>query len=270
MKADEGGALYVRCLPESPPSMRREVTRIIDPRASRVAMLLELREWLAGLADDALAAVAVDGGLSPEIRQSAREERHRRGRFESGKPRSLVPVCHHQKGRVMFAIGDTEYPGISKLVEECGELLQACGKLMATHGEPAHWDGSDLRVRLVQEMADVYAAISFVRNVVLSPQEERTIERRAAEKLAAFYRWHRDQRSLLPERSEDCDRSHLVSVAAIPVSAAAAAIPVKRMPGYLRRLCQCDWMCPLGRSGRVIRCTESELRAAGVKVQVIE
>lgn len=28
----------------------------------------------------------------------------------------------------MFAIGDKEWPGISKLIEEAGEVLQICGK----------------------------------------------------------------------------------------------------------------------------------------------
>lgn len=30
----------------------------------------------------------------------------------------------------MFSIGSKRWPGISKLIEECGEVLQIAGKLM--------------------------------------------------------------------------------------------------------------------------------------------
>lgn len=62
----------------------------------------------------------------------------------------------------MFAIGDQDWPGISKLIEECGEVVQVCGKLMGTRGEHEHWDGSDLKVRLEEEIADLIAAVEFV------------------------------------------------------------------------------------------------------------
>lgn len=44
-----------------------------------------------------------------------------------------------------FAIGAQEWPGISKLIEEAGEVQQVCGKLLATYGETKHWDKSDLK-----------------------------------------------------------------------------------------------------------------------------
>jgi hypothetical protein len=34
------------------------------------------------------------------------------------------------------------------------EVLQVAGKLIAIHGEEAHWDGSNLRQRLQEEMGD--------------------------------------------------------------------------------------------------------------------
>jgi hypothetical protein len=52
----------------------------------------------------------------------------------------------------MFAIGDKEWPGISKLVEEAGEVGQVCGKLIGSGGETAHFDGSNLRARLSEEL----------------------------------------------------------------------------------------------------------------------
>lgn len=53
--------------------------------------------------------------------------------------------------------------GVAKLIEEMGELHQVLGKKLAwwDTDEP-HWDGSTLRDRMVDEMADVQAAIYFV------------------------------------------------------------------------------------------------------------
>lgn len=90
----------------------------------------------------------------------------------------------------MYAIGDDEWPGISKLIEECGEVIQVCGKLLATHGEAAHWDGTNLHRRLADELGDLQAAIRFVqlKNPNLDPE---AIRSRADEKLELFLRWHR-------------------------------------------------------------------------------
>lgn len=88
----------------------------------------------------------------------------------------------------MFAIGDKEWPGISKLIEECGETLQVCGKLIATGGEERHWDGSNLHKRLEDELADLKAAILFVCDENCLDGEQ--FEVRVQKKLARFRRWH--------------------------------------------------------------------------------
>ena len=90
-----------------------------------------------------------------------------------------------------FAIGSGTWPGISKLVEELGEVAQVAGKLIATGGRAEHWDGTDLRVRLEDELADLQAAIAFV---VRQNQMDsgRMAERRDA-KLRLFSDWHRTQ-----------------------------------------------------------------------------
>lgn len=88
-----------------------------------------------------------------------------------------------------FAIGSETWPGTSKLNEECGELIQVIGKLMGTGGEVAHWDGTDLRLRLQEEIADVQAAIDFVKQV--NPQLDKgAIERRTMAKHELFWKWH--------------------------------------------------------------------------------
>ena len=51
--------------------------------------------------------------------------------------------------------------GLTKLVEECGELIQACAKKMA-YMEGSHPDGTDIDSRIEEEMADVLSAIGFV------------------------------------------------------------------------------------------------------------
>lgn len=93
----------------------------------------------------------------------------------------------------MFAFGDVEWPGLAKLAEESGELVQVIGKLMMTHGDPAYWDGVDLRKRLIEEMADQAAAIGFVNRHVLTPQESEAMTARMAEKRALFEKWHEEK-----------------------------------------------------------------------------
>lgn len=101
----------------------------------------------------------------------------------------------------MFFIGATKWPGISKLMEECGEVLQVCGKLIATRGEVKHWDGEKpLDERLLDELADLCAAIDFVVIENFSLKEIVALNERAKEKLDRFKRWHADEGKLIFER----------------------------------------------------------------------
>lgn len=93
----------------------------------------------------------------------------------------------------MFAFGDKEWPGLAKLNEESGELVQVIGKLMMTHGQAKHWDGSDLRKRLIEEIADLNASLVFVILHTLSPEETAAIGKRVLTKLRLFERWHEEQ-----------------------------------------------------------------------------
>lgn len=89
----------------------------------------------------------------------------------------------------MFAIGDDQWPGLSKLSEEAGEVVQVIGKLMGTHGKAKHWDGTDLRQRLIEEIADVMTACELV----IELNDLDGIEKRKYEKLALFHKWHANQ-----------------------------------------------------------------------------
>jgi NTP pyrophosphatase (non-canonical NTP hydrolase) len=99
-----------------------------------------------------------------------------------------------------FSIGGNLWPGISKLIEECGEVGQVAGKLIGNEGRTDHWDGTDLRERLEDEMADVIAAIDFVTS--LNGLSAARITQRAGKKLALFNSWHRNQQT---ESADDAD-----------------------------------------------------------------
>src|SRR4051812_18172341 len=62
-----------------------------------------------------------------------------------------------------FSIGGELWPGLSKLIEECGEVGQVAGKIIGNEGRPDHWDGSHLPTRLADELDDLEAAIMFMR-----------------------------------------------------------------------------------------------------------
>lgn len=87
-----------------------------------------------------------------------------------------------------FSIGSETWPGVSKLIEEMGELQQVLGKLIATHGGTTHWDGPDLLDRLHDEMGDVLGALTFVTNA--NGLDEERLWKRAVEKSELFHVWH--------------------------------------------------------------------------------
>lgn len=86
------------------------------------------------------------------------------------------------------------WPGMSKLIEEMGELNQVLGKLMATGGEPEHWDGTDLHDRLAEEVADVLAAVEFFR-YANEPLVTRIdfMDDRESKKIDLFCKWYNEK-----------------------------------------------------------------------------
>ena len=91
-----------------------------------------------------------------------------------------------------FFIGAEERPGISKLQEEAGEVSQVCGKLIGSEGDVLHWDGTNLKERLEDECADLYAAISFV--IAECKLDKDRIGFRIGQKLRRFGQWHAERR----------------------------------------------------------------------------
>lgn len=87
----------------------------------------------------------------------------------------------------MFAIGDRVWPGISKLIEECGEVVQVCGKLMGSRGDTKHWS-CDLHEMMHDELGDLLAAIDFV--ISRCGLDRAKIVARKQAKVARFNDWH--------------------------------------------------------------------------------
>lgn len=103
-------------------------------------------------------------------------------------PISVPP--QHPPTIMPYSIGSDVWPGASKLAEEAAELAQVLAKLMAYPHTP-HPDGTDLRVRLVDELGDVTAAVRFF--IDTNPIEPEAVARRARHKLDRFRRWHRER-----------------------------------------------------------------------------
>ena len=93
--------------------------------------------------------------------------------------------------------------GLTKLMEECGELITACAKKSAfLEGE--HPDGKgDLLLRIYDEIADVIAASSWVSSKITPSDLVETFklyeEKRVLLKIALYTAWHegRDDREIL-------------------------------------------------------------------------
>lgn len=89
------------------------------------------------------------------------------------------------------SIGSSVLPGISKISEECSELGEVICKIWGSGGLE-HWKG-DLKESLEDEMADVVAAIWFVRKY--NDLDLDRMNARAAQKVALFEKWHHEAQS---------------------------------------------------------------------------
>ena len=93
-----------------------------------------------------------------------------------------------------YAIGSHVWPGLSKVIEETGEFGQVAGKIIGTGGEAEqHWDGSHLPTRLLEELADVAAAVEFILEANADKLPVGEFTRRKLTKLMTFRRWHAEQ-----------------------------------------------------------------------------
>ena len=104
----------------------------------------------------------------------------------------LLAETRRQRGEAgaagPYSIGSGHWPGLAKVIEECGEVIQAAGKIIAANGDGRHWDGSDLRQRLEDEIADARAAIEFL--AAMNGLDWERIIRRETIKAGLFRQWH--------------------------------------------------------------------------------
>lgn len=90
-----------------------------------------------------------------------------------------------------YSIGSKSgWNGLSKLIEEAGEVQQVCGKIIGCHGAEQHWDGSNTRERLCDELGDMIAAIEFV--ITVNDLDQTRIEAQADMKYERFMQWMRE------------------------------------------------------------------------------
>lgn len=90
-----------------------------------------------------------------------------------------------------YSIGSEKWNGLSKLVEECGEVMQVCGKIIAIGGHTHHWDGSLLDDRVVEELGDLMAAMRFFAEH--NGLDLGRLQKRSEEKHALFERWNAER-----------------------------------------------------------------------------
>lgn len=86
-----------------------------------------------------------------------------------------------------YEIGSSTWPGLAKLAEEAGELVQVLAKVVGASGRDTYYDGTDLRARLAEECGDLLAAVTFF---VSENGLEAPVDARARAKLELFRRWH--------------------------------------------------------------------------------
>jgi NTP pyrophosphatase (non-canonical NTP hydrolase) len=96
-----------------------------------------------------------------------------------------------------YGIGTETWPGLAKLMEECGEVIQVLAKLVAagsldhtwteTDGTPRGW--GDLSGALHEELGDLQAALNFFITLNDEVDSDRIIGR-SSHKFSTFCRWH--------------------------------------------------------------------------------
>jgi NTP pyrophosphatase (non-canonical NTP hydrolase) len=95
-----------------------------------------------------------------------------------------------------YGIGTETWPGLAKLMEECGEVIQVLAKLVATgsldhtwtetDGTPRGW--GDLSDALHEELGDLHAALDFF--VAKNDEVDfYKVQDRSNQKFATFCRW---------------------------------------------------------------------------------
>lgn len=113
------------------------------------------------------------------------------GALADEPPAADLVTIDLREARGEFSIGGELWPCLSKLIEEAAEVGQVAAKIIGAEGATIHFDGSDLRERLVEEMGDVLAAIDVVIELNGLPIGHVTDRRHF--KREVFRKWHADR-----------------------------------------------------------------------------
>ena len=94
-----------------------------------------------------------------------------------------------------YCIGSDEWNGLSKLIEELGELLQVSGKVIGSQGCTDHWSGN-LTDKFVEEIGDAYAALDFFVQKNFDSYDMTRIETQRYQKETKFIEWDMETRNV--------------------------------------------------------------------------
>lgn len=94
--------------------------------------------------------------------------------------------------QTMFKIEDKKWPGVAKCLEEMSELSTEFGRLIANNGKVKHWNGTDLKLTIKDEVADVLAALTFFVDYNMNDLEIEYILDRMKRKFDTFNGWRED------------------------------------------------------------------------------
>lgn len=93
-----------------------------------------------------------------------------------------------------FQFASEVWPGLAKLLEECGEIVQVAGKIIGTAGTMRFQDGQTVdRLRFVEELADLEAILTFVVWHDLTDAEIIALTVRSDDKRRLFERWRESE-----------------------------------------------------------------------------
>jgi len=93
-------------------------------------------------------------------------------------------------------LGADKWPGLVKLIEECGEVQRVAAKLLAFPEGIIPGEDTDWALELLDELADVKAAIEFV--MLRNGLPRMRMQRRLMEKLNQFEEWHAIEATRIP------------------------------------------------------------------------
>jgi NTP pyrophosphatase (non-canonical NTP hydrolase) len=86
-----------------------------------------------------------------------------------------------------YTMQNRTWPGMGKVIEEAGEVLQLCGKIMSIRGATTYFNGEDLRKELQDELGDLLASVKFL--IEENKLDRNAIETRAISKGRKYADW---------------------------------------------------------------------------------